>query len=194
MISVFWCGPTADTPFAEYDGWRRGTKGRGGWGARGNLVSCFDDADAGPVGDFREAAASEEMESALDDWAFFAALRCLRASSLWCRVMRIDLLAGAISSARAVALDLERVWREGLSRSSSRVGDRSLSESDVMAVEVDAIDSERLVGCFMTGCATLELRLLRTPFSLRSGAAEARDDACAATFFRRARVKVREML
>jgi hypothetical protein len=106
--------------------------------------------------------------------------------------MRIDLFAGAISSARVVALDLDRVWREGLSVSSSRVGDRSLSESDVMAVEVDAIDNDRLVGSFMTGCAILELRLLRAPFSLRSGAAEARE-ACAATFFRRPRVKVREM-
>jgi hypothetical protein len=144
------------------------------------------------VGDFREAAASDETELPFDDWAFFAALRCLRASSLWWSVMRIDLFAGAISSARAVALDLERVWREGLSMSWSRVGDRSLSESDVMAVEVDAIDSDRLVGCFIVGCATLELRLLRIPFSLRSVAAETRD-ACAATFFRRPRVNVREM-
>jgi hypothetical protein len=158
------------------------------------LVNCFEDAVAGPVGDLREAAAaSDEVEFPLDDCAFLAALRCLKASSFWCSVMRIDLFAGAISSARAVALDLERVWREGLSMSSSRVGDRSLSESDVMAVEVDAMDSDRRVGCFRAGCATLELRLLRMPLSLRSGAAEARE-ACAAACFRRPRVKTRDML
>jgi len=118
MISVFWCGPTADVPFAEYDGWRRGTNGRGGWGARGNFVICFEDAVAGPpVGDFKEAAAWGERVLLLDDWAFFAALRCLSASSLWCSVMRMDLFAGAISSARDGTLDFERVFRAGLSMS-----------------------------------------------------------------------------
>jgi hypothetical protein len=106
--------------------------------------------------------------------------------------MRIDLFAGAISSALEDVLDFDRVCREGLSMSPSRVGGRSLSESDVIAVEVDAMDSERRVGCFVFSCATLELRLLRIPFSLLSKEPDAAD-ACAPTFFRRPRVKVREM-
>jgi hypothetical protein len=149
-------------------------------------------AVAGPVGDFKEAAASGETELLFDDCAFFAAFRCLSASSLWCSVMRIDLLAGAISSALADALDLDRVCRDGLSMSPSRVGGRSLSESDVMAVEVDAMDRERRVGCFVFGCATLGLRLLRVPFSLPLEAANGRD-AGTPTFFRRPRVNAREM-
>lgn len=152
----------------------------------------MDDTVAGPVGDLSEAAASDETELLLDDCAFLAALRCLNASSLWCSVMRIDRLAGAISSARDDVLDLERVCREGLSQSVSRVADFSLSDSDVMAVDVDAIERERRVGCEVMGWATLELRPLRMAFSLLSEAPEARA-ACALTFFRRRRVKVREI-
>jgi hypothetical protein len=81
LIKVYDQRLLADTPLAEYDGCRRGTRGRGGWGARGNLVNCFEDAIVGPVGDFREAAASE-TEPVFDDWTFLAALRCLKASSL----------------------------------------------------------------------------------------------------------------
>lgn len=56
----------------------------------------------------------------------------------------MDRFAGAISSPPDDALDWDRVWRAGLSYCPSRVGGRSLSESDVIAVEVDAIDRERL--------------------------------------------------
>jgi hypothetical protein len=106
--------------------------------------------------------------------------------------MRIDLFAGAISSRLGNALDLDRVCREGLSRSSSRVDGRSLSESDVIAVEEDARDSERRVGWFTMGCAMLELRPLRVSFSLVPEAAED-GAACATAFFRRPRVNVRDM-
>ena len=106
--------------------------------------------------------------------------------------MRIDLFAGAISSALADVLDLDRVCRDGLSMSLSRVGGRSPSESDVMAVEVDAIERDRRVGCFVCGCAILELRLLRIPFSLQFKAADGRELGTP-TFFRRPRVNVRDM-
>lgn len=144
------------------------------------------------MGDLSEAAASDETALLLEDCAFLAALRCLNASSLWCSVMRIDLFAGAISSARDGVLDLERVCCDGLSQSPSRAADLSLSESDVMAVDVDAIDRERREGCVVTGWATLELRPLCMAFSLLSAVPEARDP-CAPSFFRRGRMKVCEI-
>lgn len=62
----------------------------------------------------------------------------------------MDLFAGAISSPPEDAFDFDRVCREGVSMSPSRVGGRSLSESDVIAVDVEATDKERredFVGC-----------------------------------------------
>lgn len=131
-----------DVPEAEYDGWRLGTRGRGGCGARGNRVNCLDETVTGPVGDFSEAAVSGDMEFVLEIEDFLVALRCLNSSSL-CNLIRINLFAGAISSPPEDAFDFERVWRDGLSTGPSRVGGRSVSESDVMAVDVDATDSER---------------------------------------------------
>lgn len=102
----------------------------------------------------------------------------------------MDLFAGAISSPADEALDLDRVCRAGLSRSPSRVGGRSPSDSDPTAVEVEATDKDRREECCICGCAPLALRLLRICFSSYFGAADARV-ACALTFFRRPRVKVR---
>ena len=59
----------------------------------------------------------------------------------------MDRFAGAISSPADEAFDLERVWRDGKSASSSRVRGCSVSnsESDVMAVDVEAMEGDRLV-------------------------------------------------
>jgi hypothetical protein len=59
----------------------------------------------------------------------------------------MDRFAGAISSPVDEAFDFERVWRDGKSVSSSRVRGRSLSisESDVIAVDVEAIEGDRRV-------------------------------------------------
>jgi hypothetical protein len=100
--------------------------------------------------------------------AFFAAFLCLSASSL-CNLIRMDRFAGAISSPPEDAFDFDRVWRAGLSSSPSRVGGRSLSESDVIAVEVDAIDRERLDTFLVSAVVVIEPLLLRFSFSMLLG-------------------------
>lgn len=141
----------------------------------------------------RAAAASGETWPLLllETCAFFAAFRCLRASSL-CSLMRIDRFAGAISSPADETFDLDRVWRDGESRSPSRVGGRSLSESDVIAVDVEATDSERLDDLSIVVRAAPEVLPLRFSFSVVSAVLEDRF-VCGVVLFRRDLVKGRVM-
>lgn len=143
----------------------------------------------GPVGDLRSAAASGDTwpELRLGASAFLDALLCLRASSL-CSLIRIDRLAGAISSPPDEAFDLERVWRDGGSWS-SREGGRSLSESDVIAVEVEAMDRD-LLDVLVADLRTAAFLVLRLSFSALSDMVEARTD-WPSFFFRRDRVNGR---
>jgi hypothetical protein len=80
----------------------------------------------------------------------------------------MERFAGAISSPADEAFDFERVWREGKSTSSLRVRGRSpsISESDVMAVELDAIDGDRRVNFLVWDCVMLSRLLPRLPLSL----------------------------
>ena len=99
----------------------------------------------------------------------------------------MDRFAGAISSAPDEAFDFDRVWRDGLSSSPSRVGGRSLSDSDVIAVDVDAIDKERRDARLASGIF-VELLILRFSLSLVPVFEVL---ARMPPFFRRERVKVR---
>jgi len=105
-------------------------RGLGGAGARGYLVRRRD--EDGDVGDFRFAGemspaemAPEPLLCVLVDWVLRCFL-CLRLSS-WCSFIRIDLLAGAISSEPCNDLDL--VCRFELPRFSSLM-ERSDSDPD----------------------------------------------------------------
>lgn len=103
----------------------------------------------------------------------------------------MDRFAGAISSIVEEAVDLDLVWRDGVSLSSSLVGGRSLSisESEVIA-EDEVMDGDRLMGFFvLLDCVTLILLLFRFPFSVPSEESEVRMIAG----FRRFRVKDRDM-
>ena len=82
----------------------------------------------------------------------------------------MERFAGAISSPADEAFDFERVWRDGKSISSSRVRGRSLSisESDVMAVDVEAMEGDRRVDLHVRGCVALNRLLPLFPFSLLS--------------------------
>ena len=103
----------------------------------------------------------------------------------------MDLFAGAISSAVEDAVDLDRVWRDSVSLSSSLVDGRSLSmsESEVIA-EDDVMDGDRLISFFVLDCVcdTLILLLLRFSFS-RPEAPE----VDTVGDFRRVRLKDRDM-
>jgi hypothetical protein len=107
-ISVFWfLGEGSTRLRLRYDGCRLGINGRGGAGVLGYLVR----APTGDVGDLSCAEMSGVAPSpcaalGADGW-LFRCLRCRRASSLW-SLIRIDRLAGAISSAPD---DLDRECR-----------------------------------------------------------------------------------
>jgi hypothetical protein len=139
------------------------------------------------VGDLRAAAASGETCAELvSDWAFLAALRWRKASSL-CSLIRMDRFAGAISSPADEALDFERVWREGESRLEPREGGcSSISESEAMA-EDEAMEGDRRAILRVLDCEGFVLVLGRRVFSDR----EASDLSLVAGLDRRGRVRER---
>lgn len=64
MTSVFWFSGEVGLADSEYEGCLRGTRGRGGAGARGYLVIRSD--EAGEVGDLIVAAVSGGRRSEVD--------------------------------------------------------------------------------------------------------------------------------
>jgi hypothetical protein len=102
----------------------------------------------------------------------------------------MERFAGAISSPPEDAFDLDRVWRAGLSSSPSRVGGRSLSESDVIAVDVDATDIDRR-DALVSVVVFAEVLLVRFPFAMLPEVLAGRT-VCAPVFLRRERVSVRD--
>ena len=92
----------------EYEGWRRGMRGRGGAGARGYLVRRRD--AAGEVGDLRAAAAADVCwVSVVFPVGFFGRFKLERAESSFLSLIRIDLRVGVASSVNAGAFALGRI-------------------------------------------------------------------------------------
>ena len=136
--------------WVEYEGCRLGIKGRGGAGARGYFVIRND--DAGDVGDFKFATVSAvcSLLSApaapllvdLDP----SALLCLRrrvVSSLY-SLIRIDRLAGVVSSEEEDGWDLAWLW--GIFSFSLSLLPASSSDSDVAEEKERVIVGRRRSG------------------------------------------------
>lgn len=141
-MRVFGCLWMSVVAVLAYEGCRRGTRGRGGSGARGNLVSF---AAVALLGDFREAAMSSLASSSFGVSFDVPSCSCLRLrfnTSSLCNLILMDRLEGAMSSPSGAGVDFDLVLRAGVSSSPLGVCS-SASESVVTAVDEDVTAGER---------------------------------------------------